>query len=357
MTIRPLAALKSKVGELEAIGHLPAGDSPRARVLLELTDRVRVTDRAKVFPALVEAAASMAAAGEPLWVDGHLVGADGPLARQPGGVLQFLDREVEDRLGLWGEDRPALIPVVRDHASPEELRTVALLREHRSRDVVVRIGQNAPIAELAGRLRDITRRIGDQSGALHAVIDLGFLDPPSRERVDRVAGLAEWLVARFGPGSTTLLAGSIPASRSGYATTVRERPEAALWQVVNDRVEIGYGDYGVAHPVAQPLSGSVATIPNPYLFYTVPGRTLALRRQVPKADRLSQSNALGRAFTDIAEELVSRSDFAGSHYSWGDEQLDRCRTSDGRGFGSATRWVEIATSHHLAHLARRSADW
>ncbi|OLF10033.1 hypothetical protein BLA60_16350 [Actinophytocola xinjiangensis] len=67
--------------------------------------------------------------------------------------------------------------------------------------------------------------------------------------------------------------------------------------------------------------------------------------------------AAAEAFSDLAEELVTRSDFAGEGYSWGDRELARCRRRGGtRSAGAAFQWLSMATSHHLSHLARRTPD-
>jgi hypothetical protein len=109
---------------------------------------------------------------------------------------------------------------------------------------------------------------------------------------------------------------------------------------------IGYGDYGVTHPV--PRSGENARSPYPYLCYTVPRRTVVLRRRIEKGDVPAER------FADLAEELVEREDFAGPDFSWGDRELTLCRPSGGRAAGSVSRWVSMATSHHLEHVSRRT---
>jgi hypothetical protein len=110
--------------------------------------------------------------------------------------------------------------------------------------------------------------------------------------------------------------------------------------------DIGYGDYGVTHPKT-PKPSRYMRNPNPYLCYTVPGKTVVLRR------RLAAGEKAADGFTDLAEELVERPDFAGPAYSWGDHELAECRR--GPRFGSVSKWVAIATSHHIEHVCRRTA--
>jgi hypothetical protein len=350
---RPLVAVKCKLGELSALDNLRSGRDARVRVMVELLDSAK--PGGQILPALVRAAVSAAEYGRTLWLDTTWLALGSPLAQQPGGVFEYLDNLIEsavsERLGLLATDLAGLVPVVSADASDDELRRVRLLVEHKDRDIAIRIrrpGKSA--AELCERIRSITRQTGGRPGRVHAVIDAGFVETL---RTDRVAAIAETLAAvsgLLGPGSTTLLAGSIPATRTTYATILRDRPEVALWNELRHSTagEINYGDYGVTHPTP-PQSGEGARSPYPYLCYTVPKKTVILRRKKEEGD------APAELFADIAEELVEREDFAGPGYSWGDHELTRCRRSGGRTAGSVSRWVAMATSHHLEHVSRRTA--
>jgi len=368
MSFRPLVALKSKMGELKAICHTTSdhqGTSPR--IVVELLDSVAPADGAQLFPALVEAAAHMVMMGRPLWVDTHALSGNAALARRPGGPFEFLDQSVEARLvtefglmtSLQVPDVPPLIPVVPDCATDNELGLVASLREHRERDVVVRFrALNAPVSDLHQRLRRVARLVRTRPDDMHAVIDLGFVETVPPAAVRQAVSVARMLVDQLGPESTTLLAGSVPATRNGFVTIARDRPEVALWLAVAEELDgaIQYGDYGVTHP-APPASGtSMARSPNPYLYYTIPGSTIVFRRQPTKVDGKTPSGAAAEAFADLAEELVSRPEFAGGDYSWGDQELAQCRRGGRRTAGSVSQWLSMATSHHLSHLARRTPN-
>ncbi|WP_410651049.1 beta family protein [Amycolatopsis sp. cmx-4-54] len=104
----------------------------------------------------------------------------------------------------------------------------------------------------------------------------------------------------------------------------------------------------MTHP-KPPQSNGNARTPSPYLCYTVPQKTVILRRKKEKEDVVAE------LFADLAEELIERDDFAGPDYSWGDRELTRCRRTGGQTAGSVPRWVAMATSHHLEHVSRRTA--
>ncbi|EME65124.1 beta family protein [Amycolatopsis decaplanina] len=321
--------------------------------MVELLDSV--TPTGKILPALVRTAARAAYYGRTLWLDTTWLGADSPLARQPGGVFEFLDNAIESAAqlehGLFAPDVAYLVPVVSLDATEDELRRVHLLLEHKDRDIVIRLPHlGRPPHELLRRIDSIMRSTGTRQGRVHAIIDAGFVETVRSSQATAAAETASALSDLLGPATTTLLAGSIPAERTTYATTERDRPEVTLWNEVRHAHanDVNYGDYGVTHP-RPPKSDGNARTPDPYLCYTVPGKTVMLRREVEKDDVPADR------FTDLVEELVERNDFAGPDYSWGDHELTRCRRIGGKTAGSVPRWVAMATSHHLEHVARRTA--
>lgn len=53
--------------------------------------------------------------------------------------------------------------------------------------------------------------------------------------------------------------------------------------------------------------------------------------------------------------LIESDNFAGPNFSWGDREIHEAATGRSRGFGDSSKPVALATSHHLAYLAGRSA--
>lgn len=293
-----------------------------------------------------------------MWVDAHWLTSASGLRSTPGGAFGQLDEMIEGelsrRLGLFAPSVPALVPVVAVDSSDDVLRKVALLREHHDRPVVVRVRDlTRPAGDLAGRIGRIGRIVDLTSvdpAQVHVVVDVGYVDavtpPVVRDAVDTVRAAA-------GCGSVTLLAGSVPTKRTTYDTSTQDRPELELWQHVSRLVEppVRYGDYGIAHPVVRPRTTSELRQPHPYLYYTVTGRRIALRR---KPDRENVESTAASSFADLAGELVRLPDFAGHRYSWGDERLLGCK--EGRvNAGASWQWIAMATSHHISHISREAA--
>ncbi len=359
MAFTPLVAMKSKMGEFEALRNLADRDSPGPRVVIELLDSVQPEGQGQLLKALVNAAVHMAELRQPVWIDPHLLSPEAALTRYPGGVFEFLDDRIETALavehGLLAPDVPAFIPVIPSSPTDDQLRRVAMLQEHRPRAIVVRFRDlrlsPSQVDDCLARVSRATR-VGENP--VHAVIDLGFMETVHPHQVDLTRSLARTLSDRLGPSSTTVLAGSIPADRHGFVTSVRDRPEVVLWhEVANTDAEINYGDYGVVHPVPPAAGKPGPRTINPYLYYTVPSHVIAMRRQLAREDGKVVPDAAGEAFTDLADELVARPEFAGGDYSWGDRELAGCRRGGGRSAKTVSRWVAIAMSHHLEHLARR----
>ena len=364
MPFRPLVVVKSKMGEFKALHHLVDRGATTPRVIVELLDSVQLEGGGQLLPALVKAAVKMAAQHQPLWIDTRLLSPGAAVARHPGGPFEHLDNRIESALldehGLLALDVPAFIPVVAASATDAELGAIAMLQEHRPRPIVIRfrdLGLSA--RELDDALERIARSTRADKNLWHAVVDLGFVETVDPRQARSAMTLAQGLVDRLGPQSTTLLAGSIPATRHGFATTVRNRPEVPLWLEVAHGVngaEINYGDYGVVHPdPPKPGNPGPRTV-YPYLYYTVPNCVIAMRRQPARDTGKVAPGAAAEAFSELAGELVARPEFAGSGFSWGDGELARCRSGRGRGASTVSRWVAYATSHHLEHLAQRGTS-
>ncbi|WP_196777718.1 beta family protein [Lentzea aerocolonigenes] len=364
MSFRPLVVIKSKMGEFEALRHLIDRGVATPRVLVELLDSIQWDGRGQLLQSLVKAATQMAARQQPLWIDSHLLSPSASLARHPGGSFEQLDNRIEsallDEYGLLAPDVPAFIPVVTASAADDELRAVAMLQEHRPRPIVIRFRNLGVSArELDDGVRRVIRATRADKNLSHAIVDLGFVETVQLRQVRAAVWLAQAVLDRLAPQSITLLAGSIPATRHGFATTVRDRPEVPLWLEVAHGIngaEINYGDYGVVHPNAPRAGSPGPRTVYPYLYYTVPNCVIAMRRQPAKEFGNVAPGAAGKAFGELAGELVARPEFAGSNFSWGDGELARCRSGRDRAASSVSRWVAYATSHHLEHVAQRGTS-
>ncbi|GAA2362395.1 hypothetical protein GCM10009854_47560 [Saccharopolyspora halophila] len=352
----PLLAIKSKQGELEALTR-SAGVNDHVRVMVELVgDFAPGGDNAKK---VVAAGVEAALAGKPLWIDTTWLTSDSPFGGSSHGVLEQLDRDIEGKIdeGLHDFHGPCLIPVLRARVDQHELHPVHMLLEHQQRPVAIRAQRAAAAPDLAQEIERITTSLHLAPDDVHVLLDEGYAPEVHEHQVEALAHRIGEL-SGLELGSITLLAGSTPPKRDDYATHTRPRTEVLLHNAVQqycDR-ELAYGDYGVVHPVPNTGKGPKFP-PNPYLHYTVPGATLSVARKIPDRGRgAPPRGALARYFLRVAEELVSRREFAGAGFSWGDRVLDSCRSTPITPIGSSNKWIAVATSHHVMHLARRLDD-
>lgn len=351
----PILTVKSKWGELEAVLKEP---TTHVQLMVELLPGV--SPGSHVGQKVVGAGLEAVSDGNPLWLDTTWV-TEARAAHSPSSVLTAFDSTIDDTLQEMvpgGCDHPPLIPVVAADAAPQHLRSLRTFLEHKRRPVVVRarpgrLARGEPWAQIE-RIANALRLAVDE---LHLVVDEGYVPEVSSRRVHELSATITELIRRHEYTSLAVLAGSAPRSRDTEETHTRQRSEVRLWKSL--RAECGdllrYGDYGVVHP--EPPSNKQGPLPqpNPYLHYTVPGGTLTLmRRALDRAGSRLPSGALEHVFREVAEELVHRPEFAGAHFSWGDGRLYSCRTDPTIPIGNSTKWIALATSHHLAHLAHEA---
>lgn len=344
----PLLTIKSKLGELAAVAHEPATCT---QVMVELLPGV--TPAGAVGEKIIKAAVDLVAEGNPLWLDTTWLASSVPGA----STLTVFDDTLDDIIQemIPGYDEPVLIPIIAADADEQQLRAMRHFLEHKPRPVGVRArhGTLSGIEPWA-RIERIAAALRVAVEDLHLIFDEGYVPCVDDRRVHALSATITALTRRHEYASITVLGGSTPQSRHNYETHTRERAEVRLWKTIQSECPyvLRYGDYGIVHPVP-PSTGQRCPIPNPYLHYTVPGGVLTLMRKVPDRRGLAlPTGAAERFFREVADELVHRPEFAGSGFSWGDGNLYSCRTSRAIPVGNPTKWIALATSHHMAHLSR-----
>ncbi|NYH77231.1 Holliday junction resolvase-like predicted endonuclease [Actinopolyspora biskrensis] len=356
--LSPLLAVKSKWGELDAVFQTETA-SPAPIIMVELLDRLPDSERAMMMKKLVRAGAELVRAGRSLWVDTTWLSVSSSLARVPQGPFEYLDEkidaETDGELPFQGIDVPPLIPVVSATVDKRELNRVRLLREHKLRQIAVRLGKESRSSgtQLIAHLERIMHIVEVSSRDVHLVFDEGYIEGVDGQRVHNLVNTIA-AVREYEFASITVLSGSTPPQRGTFETRFRARPELELWSAVAQlsRQPLRYGDYGVVHPV--PPKGSGGFQPNPYIHYTLPDRSLSVARRIPNRKPGSvPEGAFEKYFLEVAEELVGRPEFAGKGFSWGDGRLYQCRHDSYPRVGNSSSWIAIATSHHIAHLSQR----
>jgi hypothetical protein len=187
-------------------------------------------------------------------------------------------------------------------------------------------------------------------------VDLGYIDADAELDVGDLAASLEEMLA-VGPWRSVVLLGtSIPSMLScideGSVGSVPRR-EWDLWsQLANCELPRmpSFGDYAVQHPRPPHDGGGPGMRAN--IRYTANGQTLVARGQGPL---IQEGNA---QYRQLCQQLISRTEFAGSDFSWGDSVIDDC-AGGLLAPGAQSLWRGAGTSHHLElvteQLRRRQA--
>lgn len=357
MDFTSLVVLKSKEGERKALEESKDAETSGMRICLELIDRSRQTLRK-----WAELIAHPRWSGTAFLVDATRLPSDHSLWRESGGPLGYMSDLMADRMGLLCPDVP-FIPVVSLNAPDEHVFDTAALREEHDSLIGVRIqltGQRPQ--ETVELLQHRMQQLRVEPDMVALLLDAEYLDSEEVQR-RRAAQCAALLAEtnRIPFESTTLLGSSIPSGnkRSQLKPGNLIRHELRLWcELRKTSPTLHYGDYGVVHPVrAEPPAQVGGGKFNPYLFYTAGERShFSLRKldRDPRTGKVLDSEDPAEHFQDLAEEVIN-SDYYQQHStdSWGDECLQKCAKGNERA-GSPAKWIAIGTSHHLAHLSRKT---
>lgn len=268
------------------------------------------------------------------------------LMHQNNAVLQIAQalhqREIPER------------PVMRVGDSPNALAEVAAACNLHHQGACLRLGgeeQDPDPSIPAGQIATMLTSVGLTTLDVDLLIDFWAIG--SARDVNRCLPLAltmlQW-AGTTGPWrSVTLASGAFPQSISTLplgAITPLPRHDAEFYaQVVaaGPDIQPDYGDFGINHPYIQP---PIPRAPKPNLRYTS-----GTEWQVVREEKLLPGN---ESFFTVCERLVQSGLWAGSAYSAGDTEIERCSQSTG-GAGTATQWLADGASHHMAHVVDRLA--
>ena len=247
-----------------------------------------------------------------------------------------------------------MIPTVgmdRDQPFLEAVKKVAG-RERQGACVRV-LSEDIELAHTLGReVRSLLRAIEVEQNECHVVLDLrSLLDAD----LDRVVGrlqraliqfgnLADWRsVSLAGCGLPRVASEILEAGELGLVP----RPEVELFDRLDgSRRGLTFGDYATVHPdLIYEDPRKLARNMGPNIKYTLARSWLLLRghsfRRHPEGRK---------QYYSLARTLVSRPEFMGSAYSFGDAYAAERATGAG-GPGSPQTWVTMAVNHHLTLTA------
>lgn len=355
MTYVPI--LKAKAGELRALREMDPWVNPElqhVRPLIEVIagEDLLVEDRdEKAFDVwLGKQIKNLAAAwpgerAEPLMLDTSYAERE---STEPSVMMDLLR-------GLRGEG-VLVIPVVHlsdsDEFVNEVRRTIKLTG--REGGACIRLTTEdlddavAPLNVVADAL---TRQLGLQSEQIDLILDFGAISTEDSLSVtSRLARFILPLLATAPWRRLVVASGAFPVNLSAVtAFNFGEIPrfDRSLWiklAAMHLNRQLDFGDYAVTHPALQ--VGAAFAAP-PQLRYTAEASWLVIKGR--RSDRRGHAQ-----FYDLCRELINRYPgvVAPATASWGDNYIREAAAEVASGPGNAMTWRAIATSQHIAHVAR-----
>lgn len=200
---------------------------------------------------------------------------------------------------------------------------------------------------LALELDQMLGNLGVEAGSCDVIIDLNEMPPSTtaamaltaRTFVNALPRVQEWRTLTIAGSSFPVNLADVDAASE---TTIR-RVEWQVWRSLlarRDRLARLplFGDYAIAHPELAEVDPRLVRM-SANLRYTTETDWLVLKGRNVRRYGYGQ-------FNDLCRRLVTRPDYSGRRFSWGDSYISDCaRGVDGP--GSATTWRKAGTSHHL----------
>jgi hypothetical protein len=201
-----------------------------------------------------------------------------------------------------------------------------------------------PPGQTRGKLlAEMLTSIGCATVDADLLLDLEYLDPDEDFDAPRIAASIKEMEAVGQWRSIVLLASSMPSAMSCIEKGTLGSLPRREWELWTQLAECGlprlptYGDYAVQHP--RPPSGGGPGMRGT-IRYTANSETLIARTDGPVM-------IVGNdEYPELCTWLMSRQEFCGPKYTWGDRTIDDC----GKGRiapGSQGMWRGAGTSHHL----------
>lgn len=350
-----LVALRAKQGEFTALNTLDQMEHLRhVQPLLEL-DEASSMSPANQLEEVEAVARKLHQLDRSIMIDGfNIAGVHGLRSGAVDTLSELADRLVNPADLLDDRYPVPFIPVVRCDATDAEVAACGRLCHELGRGGALRArlttADHATIERLVHLLRVETTEID-------LIIDLEYVPTVTPRLVEHVATTAN-AISRLGPFRTmSLLSGSIPPQLERISTWEQPRVEEHLWRslVDGDFPGLRLGDYGVVHPLTRAGYRSKHVS----VKYTCLDHWLYSRERVQEADgevhQRSTESPRARTFRAVCRNLVDSDSFAGFDFSWGDREILSAAEGRGEGLGGTSKPVAVATSHHLAYLASRTA--
>lgn len=246
-----------------------------------------------------------------------------------------------------------LIPVAGLLKSPEHIESCQNVHADYKSGVCVRIQREdfEEYSDLAGALKSLLRSLAITIQQVDLLLDLKGVESGEINEVEigkivklvnRIPWLQQWR-------TFTVAATSFPPNLVGLPPSdcsKIQRLEWGLWKALLKELPTNtrkpaFGDYGISHPEPSEVDPRIMK-PSASIRYTYRSYWLVIKARNLKDHGYAQ-------FHNVCKQLVGRSEYCGTDFSWGDEYIDECG-SQRVGPGNLTTWRKVGTSHHIAFV-------
>jgi hypothetical protein len=201
-------------------------------------------------------------------------------------------------------------------------------------------------------LHGVLDKLEEKAENSDLILDFSWISPDTEIHVESTAvlinkmiSMAKWRNLIFVGTSIPSSLRCVPEDSLGYIS----REEWALWKTLQDTLpnsRLVFGDYGIQHPKPPQDSGPGMRA---NIRYTTEDRTLVARGKGAVFIEGKEQ------YRKLCRQIVSRPEYLGESYSWGDAQIQLC--ADGEiDPASQILWRAAGTSHHMGFVAQQLAN-
>lgn len=210
----------------------------------------------------------------------------------------------------------------------------------------------------------VLKRLNVTKEDVDLIIDLGYKSEPVhlvfvRSLInDIVFDHEEWR-------SFTLAFTSFPEDMGGIARDSIEqlrRLEWETWEKLLSSYKSGslrrmptFGDYCIANPAMAEVDPRTMN-QSGHIRYTIQDEFMIVKggavRNVRRGGVIQTKGRTFKQMTKLCKVLVSKPQFCGSSFSWGDQYIQDCANGQ-VSHGNAETWRRVGTNHHLTFVAQQ----
>ncbi|HEV3000501.1 MAG TPA: hypothetical protein VGW75_07170 [Solirubrobacteraceae bacterium] len=219
----------------------------------------------------------------------------------------------------------------------------------------LRLDGRAPVSDVLNWVREVLRKTRVVPAHTALVVDFGHVAadesrvPALAERLVRaLRAEAPWWLIAMATTSAPQISAILPTDEPLRLT----RREPYYWRRVVaalGRDAPAFSDYGITGPTSD--SDEPAWGASPNLRYTLDDSWLVWKGVTRKRRLPGEDAKPDVQFNEFCRRLISVGSFAGPQTSWGDQMIARYAEDHAFG-GSPSKWIAIATSHHLSVVTR-----